>query len=127
MATTGDDFLQRLLATFKVEANEHLRALSAGLLELEKTPPGATQLEIIETVFREVHSLKGAARAVNLAEIEAVCHALENLFAAWKQRELTPSPALFDVLHEVVSGLGAFPDRPRRDYPPQKLLDFKPC
>ncbi len=108
MATTGDDFLQRLLATFKVEANEHLRALSAGLLELEKTPPGATQLEIIETVFREVHSLKGAARAVNLTEIEAVCQALENLFAAWKQRELAPSPALFDVLHEVVSGLGAF-------------------
>jgi two-component system, chemotaxis family, sensor kinase CheA len=84
MVTTGDDFLQRLLATFKVEANEHLRALSAGLLELEKAAPGATQMELIETLFREVHSLKGAARAVNLTEIEAVCQALENLFAAWK-------------------------------------------
>jgi two-component system chemotaxis sensor kinase CheA len=108
MNTRGDDFLQRLLATFKVEADEHLRAISAGLLELEKTPPAATQMELIETVFREVHSLKGAARAVNLTPIETVCQSLESLFAAWKQRELSPSPVLFDVLHEVVSGLRAF-------------------
>jgi two-component system chemotaxis sensor kinase CheA len=35
MANKNDEFLKKLLATFKVEADEHLQAMSAGLLELE--------------------------------------------------------------------------------------------
>jgi two-component system, chemotaxis family, sensor kinase CheA len=33
------EFLKRLWATFKVEADEHIKAISSGLLELEKSPP----------------------------------------------------------------------------------------
>ena len=31
-----EEFKKRFLATFKIEANEHLKAISSGLLELEK-------------------------------------------------------------------------------------------
>ena len=41
-----DDFLEALRATFKVEAEEHLQAISAGLLELEKVATPATAAEI---------------------------------------------------------------------------------
>ena len=34
--TTEEEFLKRLLATFRIEAAEHISAISAGLLELEK-------------------------------------------------------------------------------------------
>jgi two-component system chemotaxis sensor kinase CheA len=61
---------KKLLATFKVEAEEHVGAISSGLLELEKASSPERRMEIIETVFREAHSLKGAARAVNLSNIE---------------------------------------------------------
>ena len=65
MSTKEDEFLKSLRATFKVEAGEHLQAIAAGLLALEKTPVPDEQRGLIETVFRAAHSLKGAARAVN--------------------------------------------------------------
>lgn len=106
MAERDKDFLKRLLATFRVEAEEHLKLMTAGLLELEKTPPAEKQMTIVENVFREAHSLKGAARAVNMIEIEALCQSLESVFAAWKRKELAPSPELFDLLHQTVDSLG---------------------
>ena len=99
-------FLQRLLATFKVEADEHLRGISAGLLALEGTEAREARPELIETIFREAHSLKGAARAVNLSEIEALCQALESVFSALKKEKLTTSASLFDLLQESLDLLG---------------------
>jgi len=85
------DFLRRLLSTFEVEAREHIHTISSGLIALERTTAADQQLGIIETIFREAHSLKGAARAVNLAEIEALCQALESIFAALKGQEIALS------------------------------------
>ena len=36
--STQDEFLEQLRATFRVEAAEHLQAIAAGLLELERAP-----------------------------------------------------------------------------------------
>ncbi len=106
MGKKENDFQKKLLATFKVEAEEHIRAMSSGLIELEKAPGAEKQVEIVETVFREAHSLKGAARAVNLTEIETLCQSLESVFAAMKRREIAPSPELLDLLNQAVDGLG---------------------
>ena len=100
-----DEFLKRLLATFQLEADEHLQAISAGLFELEKLPAAERRMQLLETLFREAHSLKGAARAVDLSEIEAVCQALESVLAALKRGDLAWSPALADLLHQAVDGL----------------------
>jgi two-component system chemotaxis sensor kinase CheA len=106
MAEKNKDFLKKLLATFKAEAEEHLKAITSGLLELEKTPTAERRTQIVEAVFREAHSLKGAARAVNMTEIEAVCQSLEGIFAALKQEAIAPSPELCDLLHPAVDALG---------------------
>lgn len=105
MGQQNHEFAKKLLATFKVEAEEHLRTMSRRLLELEKAPGPAQQMEILETVFREAHSLKGAARAVNLTDVEALCRSLENVFSALKRRVLSCTPALFDLLHTTLDGL----------------------
>jgi two-component system chemotaxis sensor kinase CheA len=57
---------------------------------------------LVETAFRAAHSLKGAARAVNLTNIEAVCQSLESVFAALKRQSLAFSEALFELLYETV-------------------------
>ena len=101
MNSSEQEFLRRLLATFKVEAAEHIAAISRGLIDLEKSPP-ETRQEILELIFREAHSLKGAARSVDLEEIEATCQALEGLFAVLKGNELSPSAGLFDILYQSV-------------------------
>ena len=105
MANKNEEFLKRLLATFRDEAGEHLQAMSADLLALEKSAAGAKHAEIIEHIFREAHSLKGAARAVNLTEIESVCQSLESVFAALKNGQLEISPPLSDLLQEAIDGL----------------------
>ena len=84
MAGKNDAFMKRLLSTFKVEADEHIKNITAGLIELEKDLEPQVKAGIIETVFREAHSLKGAARAVNLTDIETICQSLESVFSGLK-------------------------------------------
>lgn len=105
MANKNDELLKKLLAMFQVEADAHLRAMSSGLLALEKIPANGEYAEVIETIFREAHSLKGAARTVNLTQIEMVCQSLENVFSALKDRRLDVTPPLIDLLLQVVDAL----------------------
>ena len=42
-----DDFLKELLSMFKVEAEEHLKTISSGLVDLEKTT-GKDRIKILE-------------------------------------------------------------------------------
>ena len=106
MSNGGNDFLAKLLATFQLEAQEHLQTMSSGLLEVEKASEGEDPTGAIESIFREAHSLKGAARTVKLREIESVCHALESVFAELKGSRIAASAALFDLLHHVLDALG---------------------
>ncbi len=107
MTTREEEFLQRLLATFRVEAGEHIAAMSSGLLELEQSPPEARRRELVEIVYREAHSLKGAARSVNLTEIELLCQAMEGLLAVVKREEVQLSPFLCDLLLESLDTVNA--------------------
>ena len=105
MPNKNDEFLRKLFATFKVEADEHLKAIYAGLSELAEMPGAAQQAKIIERIFREAHSLKGAARAVNMTQVESVCQAMESVFAVLKKGLLAVSPQLLDLLHEAIDDL----------------------
>jgi two-component system chemotaxis sensor kinase CheA len=102
MATEDDKFLQRLLATFRVEAEEHLGTMTSLLQQLER---GGAAGAAVESLFREAHSLKGAARAVNLGEVERVCQAMERALAALKRGEHSLSPPWFETLVAALDGL----------------------
>jgi len=105
MAGKNNAFMKRLLSAFSIEADEHVRNITAGLIELEKEPEPQVKTEIIETVFREAHSLKGAARAVNRTDIETVCRSIESVFSGLKSRQIEPAPSTFDTLHQAVDML----------------------
>jgi two-component system chemotaxis sensor kinase CheA len=111
MPTPDEQFLERLRATFKVEADEHLQTMMAILLELEKSSGAAPQTQI-ETIYREAHSLKGAARAVDFLDIEAICQPLEGIFSAWKQQKALPSQEAFDALHHALDFVRTLLDSP---------------
>jgi two-component system chemotaxis sensor kinase CheA len=99
---TDEEFQNRLREAFAIEADEHLRAITTGLLELEKSPAPEPRKQIIETTFREAHSLKGAARAVNRMDIEAICQAMETVFAGWKRQPGSVAVERFDTLNRAV-------------------------
>ncbi len=93
------EFMSKLLETFKTEAKEHLQVISDGLLALEGDLPESQKKELIEKIFREAHSLKGASRAINLVTVQDFCQTIENVLAAWKRRQIISSQELFDTLH----------------------------
>ncbi len=97
-----DALLKRLLATFKVEAADHVTAISSGLLDLEKSGSASSRAELTEVVFRETHSLKGAARTVNLSAVESLCQSMENIFSVLKKRAVELTPDSFDLLHRAL-------------------------
>src|SRR5438105_1610340 len=69
--------IERLMATFLEELEEHIVAFNRDLLALEKDVAAEERAEFLKTLFRTAHSLKGAARSVNVTLIEAACHRLE--------------------------------------------------
>lgn len=99
MDNKEEEFLKRLQAMFKIEADEHISSLSSGLLELEKHPDSHTSKGLIETIFREAHSLKGAARSVERGDIESICQEMESLLSRIKNKEQSLSSDNFDLLH----------------------------
>lgn len=109
MTDKDDDFRKKLLDMFRIEAGEHAAALSSGLIELEKAElPEETRGRILEAIYRDAHSLKGAARAVDLGAIESVCQRLETVFAALKRGEIEASGGLYDLLHRAVDAVDGF-------------------
>lgn len=99
MPTKEEEFLKRLLITFKAEAEEHISKMSSCLLSLQK----GVSAETIELLYREFHSLKGASRSVGITEIEELCQAVEGLLHRIKKQELQFSPEMLEVISEVVS------------------------
>ncbi|MGC8603803.1 MAG: Hpt domain-containing protein, partial [Desulfomonilaceae bacterium] len=100
-----EEFIKRLKATFKVESDEHIQTISSGLLELDKNPDPQARIRILETIYREAHSLKGAARAVSLLEVEKICQSIENIFSLLKKEELDLSPVILDTLLDSVEAV----------------------
>lgn len=96
-----EEFLKKLLSTFRIEAKEHITAITEGLIKLEKAG-SQEQMDLIESIFREVHSLKGASRSVNLIEIESICQSIESVFSSLKKKEINISSQLLDELHTAV-------------------------
>jgi len=99
------EFQKRIQATFRIEAEEHIRTFAASLAELEKIPTKEKTAEIVEVMFREVHSLKGAARSVNQKDIESICLPLESVFSALKRKEIELSPLWFDLFYKTADWL----------------------
>jgi len=83
-----------LLNIFWGEVTEYLEALNKGLLQIEMLETGdkTNFHNLVREMNRVAHSMKGAARAVNLGVIEAVSHYMETVFeSALKDAvELTP-------------------------------------
>ena len=103
-----EELLKKLREAFGAEAEERLASLSSSLLDLEKGAGEEAETQALEVAFREAHSLKGAARSVNLLEVETICQAIESVFAAMKRDEISLTGELFDLLHHGVRTLEDF-------------------
>jgi two-component system chemotaxis sensor kinase CheA len=81
------DIRQRLLAVFQIEHRDHVEQIRSLLAMMEKTDGPGPGPEL-EEIFRRAHSLKGAARAVDLRSVEGLAHRMETLFSRVRQGTL---------------------------------------
>ncbi len=100
-----DSFYKELLNDFKTESEEHYETIVQGLFKLIPGEKSTINL-VIEAIYRSTHSLKGAARAVNLPDIEKVCSSLESVFGKIKNKDIELTPTLLDSLHDFTDLLG---------------------
>ena len=105
MNDTDREFFEELLSMFKIEAEEHIKKISNGLIELEKCEDDEVYSKIIDTIYKEMHSLKGAARAVNMKNVETICQTSEDVFSSIKQGETELDSQSFDILHIAIDSL----------------------
>jgi two-component system chemotaxis sensor kinase CheA len=113
------DLRQKLLATFQVEHKEHLERIRSILTDLEQKAGSPARADLDEA-FRRAHSLKGAARVVDLHPVEALAHRLETLFSRVREDGVQLDLALLGVVHQVLDStedwMGAlFENRPLPD------------
>jgi two-component system, chemotaxis family, sensor kinase CheA len=106
--TQIDPRWQQLKAAFAVELDERVRELNRLLLSLEGGAlSDAARRETFEALFREAHSLKGAARAIQIADVEQVAHALESALASARDRAEPLPGEWFDRLYRAADALPA--------------------
>jgi two-component system chemotaxis sensor kinase CheA len=118
----NEAFLKKLLETFAQEAKEHIDTLSNGLLELKKSSDYVLSKKLVETLFREAHSFKGASRSVNIAEIEEICKAMEEVFGRYKLSEIKiPDPLIEAMLdgNDLLNILSRADEPNRRELKPR--------
>ena len=97
MSNGLEDF--SLFDLFRMEAEEQVRALQAGLIELEA---GTATAATLESLMRAAHSIKGAARIVGLDAIVNLTHVVEDRFVAAQRGNALSSAEIDKVLQTGV-------------------------
>lgn len=87
---------------FRSEAETHSAALSEGLLAIEASPDDLSQ---VEQLMRAAHSIKGAARILNIDVVVELAHVMEDCFVAVQREAETLSAARVDQLLSAVDVL----------------------
>ncbi len=81
--------MDNVFSFFVEEAKEHLSVLEEGLLELEKNPSAGDS--VIEPLFRAAHTLKGSANLVNVTDVGAIAHRLEDILEEIRDGQALPT------------------------------------
>jgi len=99
---SNDALAARLRAMFAEELEDQASAANAHVLALERSPNDAEELR---SLFRVMHTLKGAARAANVLDLERLCHRLESMLASARDEGRALAPAELQMLFDGVDEL----------------------
>lgn len=93
-----DDLIQEFL----VESNENLDRVDSELVKLESDPSSA---ELLASIFRGVHSIKGACGFLGFNKLQTLAHAGENLLSKLRDGTLLLNPEISTALLAMVDGM----------------------
>ncbi len=90
---------QELLDGFLTEATELLEKIDDDLITLEQSP---CDMELLNRIFRSIHTVKGAASFLEFELRVKVTHRTEDVLNKLRRGEMVLNPGLMDVILEAV-------------------------
>lgn len=99
--------IKKFIGRFVEEARDHINRLNDGLSQLDA---GSRDTELINTVFRSAHTVKGSSRMLKLAGITDTAHHIEEILMQLRSGSLIYSAALGQLLHRAVDALADLVD-----------------
>ena len=108
-----------LLNEFLTETNESIDVVDVELVKLEQDP---NNKEVLDNIFRLVHTIKGTCGFLGLPRLESVAHASENVLGKFRDGELQVSEQAVTVILEsldrikdILAALEATEEEPEGD------------
>ena len=98
-----------LIQEFVVESASHLADVEGQLLQIEAGGENINS-DLVNTVFRAVHSVKGAAGFLGLSVINSLAHSLENVLNMIRNRELIPTNQVVNTMLRAADQLRGLVD-----------------
>jgi two-component system chemotaxis sensor kinase CheA len=96
--------MNQYIDLFIDEAREHLQSISDSLLELERDPEN---LEVINTIFRSAHTIKGMAASMGFEQMAQLTHQMENGLDQVRAGAMGLNEAAIDALFACADALEA--------------------
>jgi len=108
-----------LLNEFLTETAESIDVVDVELVKLEQDP---NNKEVLDNIFRLVHTIKGTCGFLGLPRLESVAHASENVLGKFRDGELVVNEHAvtvilesLDRIKEILAGLEATEEEPQGD------------
>ena len=103
---------EETLQIFLEEAREHLSDIETELVAIESDGSSKIDSELVNKVFRGIHSIKGGAGFFGLERLKTLAHTLENILNRVRNEELVPTRNVVSAMlkaADVLTGMIADP------------------
>ena len=94
--------LSQFRQTFLLESADHIASMESELLELRSSP---ADIELLNSIFRAAHSIKGGAGSFEMTSLVRFTHSLENLLDRLRSLEIQATNEVIDILLRSVDVL----------------------
>lgn len=98
-----------IINDFVAESREHLGSIEPDLLKMEEEGDKASN-EVINRVFRAIHSIKGGAGFFAFERLKTLSHAMESMLMQVRDRKLSVTADVMDVVFAALDRLRAMLD-----------------
>lgn len=92
----------KFIEQFKAETREHLQNLNLGLLKLEKNP---NDKDLLNSLMREAHTIKGSATMMGYKRIADIAHSMEDGLEKALKEGLEMKTSHFDILLKCIDSI----------------------
>jgi two-component system chemotaxis sensor kinase CheA len=100
---------ESIISDFVAESRDHLNAIEPDLLTMEQGGAGVSK-DLLNRVFRAIHSIKGGAGFLAFEGLKTLSHGLENVLMLVRDGRLAVGPEVMDAVFAGLDRLRAMLD-----------------